>query len=140
MFKCSFIQPLRMLSFALLASLLNKRVESANILFLAGVGSPSHHIWNREIAYALAERDHNLTVISPRYDANPPRNVHYLHIVGDYKKFYNNLFKVLSEPVQRPAAWQDVINYHAFCALTSGGKLDGNFISTFANEITNEKF
>lgn len=94
-----------------------------NILFLAGIGSPSHHIWNREITYALAERGHNITVISPNRDEDQPANVHYLQIDGEYMKLYGNLFKALSEPVQRPAAWQDVINYHSFCARTSGGKI-----------------
>lgn len=89
-----------------------------NILFLAGVGSPSHHFWNREITSALAERGHNVTVISPRRDENPLENVHYLQITGDYKKYYGNLFKPLSESVQRPTA----ISYQKFCAQTSGGK------------------
>lgn len=93
-----------------------------NILFLAGVGSPSHHFWNREITSALAERGHNLTVISPRRDENPHGNVHYLQITGDYKKYYGNLFKPLSESAQRPTAWQDAISYQTFCAQTSGGK------------------
>lgn len=94
-----------------------------NILFLAGIGSPSHHIWNREITYALAERGHNITVISPSRDEDQPANVHYLQIVGEYSKLYGSPFKALSEPVQRPAAWQDAINYQSFCAQTSFGKI-----------------
>lgn len=100
-----------------------------NILFLAGIGSPSHHIWNREITYALAERGHNVTVLSPSRDEDQPANVHYLRIVGKYKNLYGNLFKTLSEPVQRPAAWRDAINFHSFCARTSAGKRRTTFAS-----------
>lgn len=118
--------------FALLKSLLFlsslNTVSGANILFLAGVDSPSHHFWNREIVYALAERGHNITVISSRFDENPPDNIYFMQIVGDYKKFYSKLFKSLAEPSQRPTAWRDAINYQYFCEQTSIGKIRTRFI------------
>lgn len=111
-------------------------VDCANILFLAGIASPSHHLWNREITSALAERGHNITVISPRRDENSSANVHYLQINGDYQKLYGNIFKHVAESEQRPAPWRDIINYHTFCGQTSVGKSNtGNHFS--ANKITN---
>lgn len=113
-----------------------KGVDCANILFLAGIASPSHHLWNREITFALAERGHNITVISPRCDKNSSANVHYLQINGDYQKLYGNIFKHVTESEQRPAPWRDIINFHLFCAQTSGGKSNtGNHFIT--NKITN---
>lgn len=57
-----------------------KSVESANILCLIALPSPSHHIWNRGIVNALASRGHNVTVLSPDFDKIAPKNVHYLKI------------------------------------------------------------
>lgn len=105
-------------------------VGCANILFLAGIHSHSHHIWNREISNALAVRGHNITVISPRRDINPPANVHYLEIIGNYEVLYNTLFTSLAEYEQRSSPWLDVIDFHSFCAKTSAGK---TYIATALN-------
>lgn len=59
-------------------------VKASNILFLATLPSPSHHIWNGAIVNELAKRGHNITVISPDDDKNPPPGVHYILIEDQY--------------------------------------------------------
>lgn len=87
-------------------------VNGANILYLCGVPSPSHHIWyykfifififlnhsflfNRNSAFAngLAARGHNITVISADQDKNPPNGVHYILIEGLYSGIYKDIIK-----------------------------------------------
>lgn len=86
----------------------------ANILYLSSVTSPSHYIWyalemflvdsvdynfflsfNRNSAFVngLAARSHNITVISPDRDKNPPNGVHYIHMEGLYNEFYDEIVK-----------------------------------------------
>ncbi|PSN47387.1 hypothetical protein C0J52_11157 [Blattella germanica] len=58
--------------------------EGAKILALLGVVSRSHHIFNKALTHALAERGHQITVLSPDKDEDVP-NVTYLQIEGLYK-------------------------------------------------------
>ncbi|TDG48482.1 hypothetical protein AWZ03_005026 [Drosophila navojoa] len=63
----------------------------ANILALMGMTSHSHHIWNSVLLYELAERGHNLTILSvdlPRADDKVPANVSYIHLERAYD-FYD---------------------------------------------------
>ncbi|XP_055606988.1 UDP-glucosyltransferase 2-like [Uranotaenia lowii] len=54
----------------LLLLLTTLSVDSANILCILPIPSPSHHIWNSVWMEALVERGHNLTVISADKDKN----------------------------------------------------------------------
>lgn len=65
-----------------------QNINCANILYLVALPSPSHHIWNREIINSLASREHNVTVLSPDFDSNPPKNVHYLKLNKIYENQY----------------------------------------------------
>ena len=73
---------LKRLSVALVLNVLF--VRAANILFIASLPSPSHHIWNGAVVNELARRGHNITVISPDIDKNPPPGVHYILIEDQY--------------------------------------------------------
>lgn len=64
-------------------------VNCANILFLETVPSPSHHIWIRTLATALAERGHNITSLSTDIEEHTPDNLHYLHLDKVYDVMYN---------------------------------------------------
>jgi hypothetical protein len=52
----------------------------SNILYAAAVASPSHHIWNRALAFELANRGHNVTHIGPDQD-DVPKPLNYSHIL-----------------------------------------------------------
>lgn len=93
--------------------LILKSIDGANILYLAGLPSPSHHVWygilvkilqlcctfiqfvyfihlivlncrNRVLVNGLAAHGHNVTVISVDRDAKPPKGVHYIYLEGIY--------------------------------------------------------
>ena len=49
-----------------------------NILYLHGVISPSHHIWNNAVARSLAIRGHNVTFLSTDPPKNKVENLHYV--------------------------------------------------------------
>lgn len=56
----------------------------ANILFVAGIPSPSHHIFNRALAFALADRGHNVTMIGNDEEKEVRKNFHFLLMEGTY--------------------------------------------------------
>lgn len=58
-----------------------------NILFLSGIPSPSHHLFNRVLAVGLAERSHNVTFLSADMSKKETPNVHYLHLDKVYEFF-----------------------------------------------------
>ncbi|XP_060653812.1 UDP-glucosyltransferase 2-like [Drosophila nasuta] len=65
---------------------------AGNILALMGMTSHSHHIWNSVLLYELAERGHNLTILSvnlPRANDKVPANVTYIYLERAYD-FYTD--------------------------------------------------
>lgn len=63
-------------------------IHSANILLLEGVPSPSHHLWMRVLSTELVRQGHNVTSLSCDVDADPPRNLTYLHLEQVYATLY----------------------------------------------------
>lgn len=61
------------------------QVLSASILYISPMASPSHHIWNRQIALKLAKIGHNVTMLT--HDTEP--QIHYnltiIHMEGVYE-------------------------------------------------------
>lgn len=53
-------------------------MQSANILIVDAVPSPSHQIWMRALSFALGKNGHNVTVLSCSKPKEAPINVHYL--------------------------------------------------------------
>lgn len=56
-------------------------VYSANILFLEGNPSEHHHFWNKALYKFIAERGHNITVLSVFEERNE-RNLYYIQMEG----------------------------------------------------------
>lgn len=58
-------------------------VFSANILYIAPVASPSHHVWNRVLAFGLIERGHNVTMLTHDAEKHPlPNNFTFILLEG----------------------------------------------------------
>lgn len=74
--------------FILLFSL--SHVCCENILFLHGVLSPSHHLWNRILAKELATRGHNVTFLSVNKPIGKTKNLHYIVFEDAYELFHKN--------------------------------------------------
>lgn len=77
----------RSLLLFVLCSLLS-RAFGANILYLSGVASPSHHIFNRALALGLAESGHNVTFLSADISKSSHPNLHYIHLENVYTAVY----------------------------------------------------
>ncbi|XP_058456177.1 UDP-glucosyltransferase 2-like [Malaya genurostris] len=66
-----------------------KITNTANILCILTVPSPSHHIWNRVWIEALVERGHNLTVVSQDADMSKP-NLTYILLENVYTHLHDS--------------------------------------------------
>nr|CAD7599797.1 unnamed protein product [Timema genevievae] len=66
-----------------------QHVGTANILGLLPMPSPSHHIWNRSLMLALAERGHNITVFTPDSEKKPRPNYKQIIIEDMYEDNMN---------------------------------------------------
>ncbi|XP_032517806.2 UDP-glycosyltransferase UGT5-like [Danaus plexippus] len=64
-------------------------VDSANILYVMPFSSISHYIMLKPIGLELARKGHNVTVITPIRDNNPPSNYH--QVLVDDKKIWDIL-------------------------------------------------
>ncbi|XP_034482592.1 UDP-glucuronosyltransferase 2B15-like [Drosophila innubila] len=70
---------------------------AGNILALMGMTSHSHHIWNSVLLYELAERGHNLTILSvnlPRPNDKVPANVTYIYLERAYDFYTDDKDKI----------------------------------------------
>lgn len=59
-------------------------VDSANILFLLPVPSPAHRLWNNVLIESLAERGHNLTVLTVEFERSRP-NITFIYMENVYE-------------------------------------------------------
>lgn len=91
--------------------------NAKNILFLAGLPSPSHHIWNREIVNALSAKEYNVTVLSTDVDSVKPSNVHYLLLNGVYDNFHTEHVKTLFDTTKNTNPFKVVMDYHDACSV-----------------------
>uniref|UniRef100_A0A1B0CI66 Putative udp-glucoronosyl and udp-glucosyl transferase n=1 Tax=Lutzomyia longipalpis TaxID=7200 RepID=A0A1B0CI66_LUTLO len=108
-------------------------VQCANILFLEGVPSPSHHVWMKTLIYALAERGHNITSISVDIEENPPKNVHYLHLDRVYEVLYDGSGDMNYVELGRSNVFMKILVYVAFTMRA----LQGSAISTGYQQLLN---
>lgn len=67
-----------------------QQCDSANILVLEGVPSPSHHLWMRTLTTKLVSHGHNVTSLSCDVDDKGPANLHYLHLEQMYPTLYGD--------------------------------------------------
>lgn len=63
-------------------------VQSANILYLAGVACYSHHSWNGVLINGLAAKGHNVTILSADLEPNT-NNTHYIHLDNLYPTYFD---------------------------------------------------
>ncbi|KAJ6642230.1 UDP-glucuronosyltransferase 1-6 [Pseudolycoriella hygida] len=66
--------------------------ESANILVLEELLSPSHFLWLKKVTAGLVAAGHNVTVVTPGTDVSS-ENLHYIYM----EKVYDMVYKPLDE-------------------------------------------
>lgn len=76
---------IEMLARLILYSVLVKCILSANILFINPVISRSHNIFNTALAIGLAQKGHNITMLSSDAAKKPIKNVHVIVMEGKSK-------------------------------------------------------
>lgn len=74
----------------------------SNILFLNGVPSPSHHIYNRALVVGLANKGHNVTFVSPEEAKMATPNVHYVLLEKSYELLNSESMNLLDFADQAP--------------------------------------
>lgn len=102
----------RVVILALLA--LTGVVLGENILFLSGVTSPSHHIYNRAFALGLAAKEHNVTFVSVDDTKKQVPNVHYIFLERGYDAMTGEVGIDIVEYADKPII-TSVLELPAFC-------------------------
>lgn len=70
-------------------SLVITQVLGVNILYLHGIVSPSHHLWNRRLAVGLASIGYNVTFVSvDKQKGETLENLHYIVLENVYETLY----------------------------------------------------
>lgn len=114
-------------------SLLLRIVSGGNILFLSGVPSPSHHIYNRVLALGLAEKGHNVTFLSADNVKEAAANVHYIHLEKVYEAFYqgDESLNVLHYADQSPL--EAILDIPSLCTVICEGVLASQGLDAILN-------
>lgn len=113
---------------------------ASNILFLSGVPSPSHHLYNRVLAGALGAKGHNVTFVSADVSPKALPNVHYIHLERTYEVFYvgEDAQDVLMMAEQTPAA--SVRELPQFFKASCHGNLASEGLDVIVNYPNDFKF
>lgn len=85
---------------------------SANILYLATVASPSHHIWNKNLALGLVAKGHNITMLSHDSEKKLPKNFHIITMDGIYDQL-EAAFSI-EDMVMTPEPWFPILTISEF--------------------------
>lgn len=114
---------------------------STNILFLNGIPSPSHHLWNRVLIRGLAEKGYNITMVSVDNDKNPHPNIHYIFMEETYSTIYGNDgggFDMLEFAETKPI--RGVIEVNNWCDMACDGVLKSKGLEQIINYPDEFKF
>lgn len=76
---------------------------------------------NSALVNALAEKGHNVTVLSVDTDPDPPKNVHYIHMEGVYDYMYKEIFVDLVG-LHNETTMHSVLSLYAFGTVSCIGK------------------
>ncbi|CRK98901.1 CLUMA_CG012143, isoform A [Clunio marinus] len=107
--------------FLFLIFILIRNNESANILMLSGIPSPSHFIFNKALVYGLAAQGHNLTFLSPDIEKKVPKNVHFIHLEEVYSHYYNGSDHIDLLEMSKESKFKSVISFYDFGAFMCEG-------------------
>ena len=129
-----------MISLKLFAFLsLFKLTLCGNILFLNGIASPSHHLWNRVLVNELVKKGHNITMISSDPDNKPNPNIHYILLEATYSTIYaENSFDLLE--ISELTHFSEISGFYKFCELNCEGNLKSKGLDIILNYPNDFKF
>ncbi|XP_055315318.1 UDP-glycosyltransferase UGT5-like [Sitodiplosis mosellana] len=112
---------------------------SSNILYLSILPSHSHHFWNSAISNELAKRGHNITIVSPDAEIDPPAGVNYIILENQYV-IEQNFVKTILNASEAVNPFHEAIElqqcYDALCS----GAVETDGFRTLLNYPDNFKF
>ncbi|KAK5648758.1 hypothetical protein RI129_003650 [Pyrocoelia pectoralis] len=85
--------------------LLLQTVLGANILHIAPIGTQSHHIWNRALAFGLSKKGHNVTMLSHFEEKEKFKNFHIILLEG----YFDETIEYFSLDSVQPNKFLDVM-------------------------------
>lgn len=115
-------------------------IECENILFLNGLASPSHHLWNRVIIGGLASKGHNITMVSTDNDQNPQANIHYIFLEATYDTLYNDQESVDILKMAEQKSFKAIAGVYEWCEACCNGILKSKGLDIILNYPDNFKF
>lgn len=119
-------------------------INCANILFLSGVPSQSHHLYNRVLAVGLTEKGHNVTFVSADLSNKTTPNLHYIHLENVYatqeavyliESTDINMLDYLSQ-----SQTEYLLTFTSYCEVICGGILSSHGLDFLLNYPTDFKF
>lgn len=116
------------------------RTLSANILYLNGVASPSHHIFNRALVLEIAKK-HNVTFVSVDVSKKQVENVHYIELEKTYDTIYggdDGGFDILALSQETPL--QAISGFHSYAKSNCDGVLTSDGLEIILNYPNDFKF
>lgn len=112
---------------------------SANILFLNGIASPSHHIFNRALVVGLA-KDHNVTFVSVDVSDKKHQNIHYIHLEKTYSVLYEGDEAVDLMSMTQDTPFEAIHSIHEYMTVNCEGVLASNGLDQILNYPSDFKF
>ncbi|KAK5648756.1 hypothetical protein RI129_003648 [Pyrocoelia pectoralis] len=109
--------------------LLLQTVLGANILHIAPVGSPSHHIWNRALAFGLIKKGHNVTMLSHFEEKEKFKNFHIILLEG----FFDKTYEFFSIDSVQPNKFLDIKTVYDLSLFSCEHDLDTQGFKTLMN-------
>lgn len=118
--------------------LLLATVDSANILFLLPVPSPSHRLWNNVLIEGLAKRGHNLTVLTVEYERSRP-NVTFIYMENIYESLSEYYIKT-PWSLESKSSYTTIKEYHQLNNFISRKLFETKGLRQLANYPRSFKF
>lgn len=123
----------------LLALLLIAQAFGANVLYINGVASPSHHIFNRALAVGLAAK-HNVTFVSADTSKTPVANLHYIHLEKIYAALYDGDDGMDLIATAKAGPLTQLSEFDRFILKSCDGALASEGLDTILNYPSDFKF
>jgi glucuronosyltransferase len=98
-------------------------VQSANILYLSNIASPSHFIWCKSLLNSLHARGHNITALSPDVEESK-ENFTYHHLEKVYASLYNGSTDLNFFEMGKKSTVEMFIEFFDFFKNAAGAALD----------------
>ena len=117
-----------------------KVITSGNILFLNGIASPSHHLWNRVLLKGLARKGFNMTMVSVDDDKNPEPNIHYIFMEATYDTIYGGDNSIDLMEMSDESSLHSVFDIYGFAEINCDGILNSNGLNIILNYPNDFKF